>query len=68
MDDRLFMKEVYKHFASLRGGYSLLLDHVFEWVSCRLAFEEWSPTPECQEQLWRVLGLEPAWCEELVEL
>jgi len=67
-DDKLFMKEVYKQFAALRGGFSLLLDHVWDWVSARLAFADWSAPIAAQEQLWRCLGLEPDWCEELIDL
>ena len=62
------MKEVYKQFAALRGGFSLLLEHVWDLVSARLAFADWSLPIAAQEQLWRCLGLEPDWCEELIDL
>lgn len=68
MGDRLFMKSVYKQFAALRGGFSVLVDHAWEWVSTRLHYKDWDLPGEDQEQLWRVLGLEPSWSELLAEL
>ena len=68
MDDKPFMREIWKNFASVRNGFASLNDHAWEWVSNRLCFKDWSLTVEAQEQLWRALGLEPDWCELLLEL
>ena len=69
LDDKAFMKEVFKQFISVRSGFSLLADFVFDWVAGRLHFTDLSSldTLHCEE-LWRVLGLEPSWCEDLVDM
>lgn len=66
--DKLFMKEVYKLFAAVRSGFSILADNVFEWVSVRLVFKDSAMHSESLARVWRTLGMQPDWVDELVDL
>ena len=68
MDDRGFMKLVYKQFAALRGGFGQLEEHVWDWVACSLIYEDWHLPTSVIEELRRTLGVEPEWAEDLCDL
>ncbi|CAK0826209.1 unnamed protein product [Prorocentrum cordatum] len=68
MDDKLFMKSVYKQFASLRGGFSLLADNVYDWVGSNIVYQDWGLSEVEQVELWNVLGVKPEWVADLVDL
>ena len=67
MDDRGFMKLVYKQFAALRGGFGQLEEHVWDWVACSLIYEDGHLPTSVIEELWRTLGVEPEWAEDLCD-
>ena len=63
--DKQFKKECFKSLASLRGGFSIMIKHVVEWIGSTLAFEDWEVSATDQGALWRTLGFVPA-CEQLL--
>ena len=64
--DKSFMKEIWKSFASLRSGFSLLVQHAGSWISSFIVWREWAFVQ--QEALWAMLNLPPTLREELIEL
>ena len=45
-----------------------MASHVVEWVSTRVGIKDWELSSPDPEHSWTVLGLEPTWCDELLEL
>jgi hypothetical protein len=33
---------LWKLFAAVRGGFSLLADHVWEWASVKIKYKDWA--------------------------
>lgn len=61
------LKDLWVICESLRGGYELLMQHLGQWLSTRIAFDSWDDMDDIQE-FWVMLGLEPQWVQVLVSL
>ena len=66
LEDKSFVKRVWKCSAGLRKGFSYLVQHVGGWLACSIKWEAWAFSRKYQ--LWTMLGLPSDLCDELAEL
>jgi hypothetical protein len=67
LTDADMLKDLWVICESLRCGYDLLMQHLGQWMSTRIAFDSWDDMPDIQE-FWAMLGLEPQWVLESLQL
>ena len=60
------LKSLFIVMESLRNGYHLVAARLATWIPNRLVFR--AVEHACLPELWCVLGIEPEWCQRLVDL